>query len=426
MESSESNNDAFEAIAYENTFNLVSCVLIDEPNNDNQILILTIIIKLLSNILNTELMEEENEKFRKIKLSNPNIQKIFKIEGVYDFFIYLGFTEAPFDNELYLYLSEEYVDIYTLSIILPYLNLLLLNIQPDINYYNSNKTSNDFNSQNNNFEDEKEVKYKKANVIDILKNTKDVRLGKTLILPENYDKVPVYKNTNNNNDNNKNNYNEMSNTPKNNSIRNPNYKPKDGKTFLKETAAIRIKNSKNYHSKKKENSEYFKNIIKNKNTKNNNNEDKKNEKPKIMTLNDLYYQNPENTRICKDEIGKKCLELTNEFRKKNKLPELEWDDEIWRVAYVHSENMGKHKVKFGHAGFNERIKKFRFYFSMAAENVFMCKGYSQYHIAAMGVNGWINSPGHRKNLLSNTSHCAIATFRNGYGEFYLTQIFVRK
>ena len=127
-------------------------------------------------------------------------------------------------------------------------------------------------------------------------------------------------------------------------------------------------------------------------TKNNNNEDKKNEKPKIMTLNDLYYQNPENTRICKDEIGKKCLELTNEFRKKNKLPELEWDDEIWRVAYVHSENMGKHKVKFGHAGFNERIKKFRFYFSMAAENVFMCKGYTQYHIGAMGVNGWFNSP----------------------------------
>ena len=47
-------------------------------------------------------------------------------------------------------------------------------------------------------------------------------------------------------------------------------------------------------------------------------------------------------------------------------------------------------------------------------------------IAAMGINGWINSPGHRKNLLSNTSHCAIATFRNGYGEFYLTKIFVRK
>ena len=145
-----------------------------------------------------------------------------------------------------------------------------------------------------------------------------------------------------------------------------------------------------------------------------------------MTLNDLYYQNPENTRICKDEIGKKCLELTNEFRKKNKLPILEWDDEIWRVAYVHSENMGKKKVPFGHDGFNDRIKKFRFYYSFAAENVFMCNGYSQYNIAQMGVNGWINSPGHRKNLLSYSSHCAIATYRSGYGEFYLTQIFVRK
>ncbi len=65
-----------------------------------------------------------------------------------------------------------------------------------------------------------------------------------------------------------------------------------------------------------------------------------------MTLNDLYYQNPENTRILKmKQVNKKCLELTNEFRKKKKLPELEWDDEIWRVTYVHSENMGKYKVQ---------------------------------------------------------------------------------
>ena len=41
--------------------------------------------------------------------------------------------------------------------------------------------------------------------------------------------------------------------------------------------------------------------------------------------------------VKKKQVNKKCLELTNEFRKKNKLLELEWDDEIWRVAYVHSE-----------------------------------------------------------------------------------------
>ena len=440
MESDNSNNDKTEIIAYENTFNVVSNIVIQESDNQKQILLLKIVIKLLSNIVSTELVEEENERYRKIKLSNPNIEKIFKINGIYDYFIYLGFTEKAFDNELYLYLSEEYVDIYKLLIILPYLNLLLLNIEPEINYYDPNESNPDtgntefYNINEYNFEDynknnnpNNEVQYKKASVIDILKNSKDVRLGKTLILPDNYDKVPII--SNNSNKSNNNNNNQISNIPKQIAIKNPYYKPKDGKTFLKETADIRINNSKLYQSENKGIFSFYNYLFKShKEEKENKEKNKKNqkEKPKVMTLNDLYYQNPENTRICKDEIGKKCLELTNEFRKKNNLPILEWDDEIWRVAYVHSENMGKKKVPFGHDGFNERIKKFRFYYSLAAENVYMCSGYSQYHIAQMGVNGWINSPGHRKNLLSNTSHCAIATYRSGYGEFYLTQIFVRK
>ena len=436
MESDYSNNDETEIIAYENTFNVVSNIMIEESDNKKQILLLKIIIKLLSNIVSTELVEEDNEKYRKIKLSNPNIEKIFQINGIYDYFIYLGFKEKAFDNELYLYLPKEYVDLYTLLIILPYLNLLLLNIQPDINYYDPNENNNfenrefynineyNFNEYNNN--QNNEIKYKKANVIDILKNTKDVRLGKTLILPDNYDKVPIISNKSNN-ENNSNN--QILNRPKQIAIRNPYYKPKDGKTFLKETADIRINNSKLYQEQNKGLFNYFSNLFhsnENKVEQEEKNKKTQNQKPKIMTLNDLYYQNPENTRICKDEIGKKCLELTNEFRKKNKLPILEWDDEIWRVAYVRSENMGKKKVPFGHDGFNDRIKKFRFYYSFAAENVFMCNGYSQYNIAQMGVNGWINSPGHRKNLLSYSSHCAIATYRSGYGEFYLTQIFVRK
>ena len=56
----------------------------------------------------------------------------------------------------------------------------------------------------------------------------------------------------------------------------------------------------------------------------------------------------------------------------------------------------------------------------------MCQGYSEYSIAENAVNGWINSPGHRKNLLSNTNSCAIATYRTASGAYYLTQMFARK
>ena len=56
----------------------------------------------------------------------------------------------------------------------------------------------------------------------------------------------------------------------------------------------------------------------------------------------------------------------------------------------------------------------------------MCSGYSDNYISRMGVDGWINSPGHRKNLLSNTTHCAIASYRTSSGSYYLTQMFARK
>lgn len=126
-----------------------------------------------------------------------------------------------------------------------------------------------------------------------------------------------------------------------------------------------------------------------------------------------------------DFIGKRCLELTNEFRKRNNLPALKWDDEIWRICFTHSKNMGEKKVPFSHQGFKERINSLNFSFRGAYENVFYCGGYDS-DISELGVNGWINSPGHRKNLLSNSSHCAIATYQNQNGEYYLTQIFINK
>ena len=127
-----------------------------------------------------------------------------------------------------------------------------------------------------------------------------------------------------------------------------------------------------------------------------------------------------------DEIGKKCFHLTNIFRAKNNLPPLKWDDSIWAISFTHSKNMGEKIVPFGHKGFNERVNQFPFFYTLACENVYMCKGFINYDIATLAVNGWINSPGHRKNLLSNSTHCAIANYINKSGAFYLTQMFARK
>jgi uncharacterized protein YkwD len=158
---------------------------------------------------------------------------------------------------------------------------------------------------------------------------------------------------------------------------------------------------------------------------------------RIITLNEINKNyslkssdlNNYNESVIKsaknDKIGMRCLELTNEFRKRNNLSPLKWDDEIWTICYGHSKNMGEKKVPFSHQGFNNRINSLKFRFIAAFENVFYCHGYHS-DTSELAVNGWINSPGHRKNMLSNSNHCAIATYVNSLGEIYLTQIFIKK
>eukprot|EP00479_Gromia_sphaerica_P002738 TRINITY_DN13213_c0_g1_i1.p1 TRINITY_DN13213_c0_g1~~TRINITY_DN13213_c0_g1_i1.p1 ORF type:complete len:97 (+),score=17.63 TRINITY_DN13213_c0_g1_i1:39-293(+) len=44
-----------------------------------------------------------------------------------------------------------------------------------------------------------------------------------------------------------------------------------------------------------------------------------------------------------DKIGKEALRLTNEFRKKNHLPELMWQQALANIGQKHSKNMSEKK-----------------------------------------------------------------------------------
>jgi len=65
-----------------------------------------------------------------------------------------------------------------------------------------------------------------------------------------------------------------------------------------------------------------------------------------------------------------------------------------------------------------------FAYKTMSENVAMSTGYSD--PAKVAVDGWINSPGHRKNLLSQSNICGIASYRNADGGWYFTQLFAYK
>ncbi len=383
----EKNDEIYDMI-----FNIVTNITLDTNNNEIKLKQFKIIEKIIANIIETENNNENSEKYRRIKIDNPNIELILKIKGVYDLLIFIGFKENYHENNLTLYLSEENIDISKLQKTLYYMNLLHLNFidinnNENINYFETpsiqnSGSINNISSKNNN----------------------------EIIKPLNEPNSIININESNIN---------------------------SAQNILKETGKERYKRALEYSSNdshgcfsnflsfftcgqcnkynKEENEKFFKEKEKNNNQNNN-----------IMNLKDLEYKNPINNIECKDDIGKKCLLLTNKYREQHNLPPLEWDDNIWQIAYGHSKNMGEGVVPFGHKGFNERIKQFNFIYYRACENVFMCQGYSQYNIAENAVKGWINSYGHRQNLLSDTSHCAIATYKNNYGEFYLTQLFALK
>lgn len=440
------SNDNDNDFIYEIVFNAVSNVSNSDKSNDLKIKIIRIIIKIVENIVEAEINKVDSEKFRRIKISNPNIALIFQISGNYEFIKFLGFEEDFFDGDLTLYLPKKNINIPLFQKLLSYIELLLLNFQEnednEQNYYESNEKENNKTLLNendidiNNFEEDNKIDYDIDNfeqnkndfinngdnknkygsnqgnkdILQILKETKDVRLGnnnKNMEYGDNWNMRPQGPS-------------------------------REGAKILKETGRERYQNALLYskglnhngNNWNMNNNNFNPNIHTfndfNQSSSNQNDNFFKEEPKRTMTLDDLEFKNPTNLRICKDDIGKKCLELTNIFRAKNKLPPLKWDDSIWRISYTHSKNMGDKKVPFGHKGFNERIRQFPFHYTLACENVFMCHGYSQDSIAQYGVDGWINSPGHRKNLLSRTTHCAIATYRTSSGAFYLTQMFARK
>lgn len=117
------------------------------------------------------------------------------------------------------------------------------------------------------------------------------------------------------------------------------------------------------------------------------------------------------------------IRLVNEIRVQNGLKELAFDWELGRVARYKSQDM-KDNAYFSHTSpvygspF-QMIKSFGISYKSAGENI--AKGYATPQAV---VNGWMNSSGHRANIL-NASYTHIGV---GYvaGGNYWTQMFISK
>ncbi len=117
------------------------------------------------------------------------------------------------------------------------------------------------------------------------------------------------------------------------------------------------------------------------------------------------------------------VRLVNEIRRERGLSALEYDWQLARVARIKSEDM-KNNQYFSHTSPTygspfQMIKSFGITYRSAAENI--AKGYSTPQAV---VNGWMNSSGHRANILNSSfSHIGVGYVDDGH---YWTQMFIKR
>lgn len=120
------------------------------------------------------------------------------------------------------------------------------------------------------------------------------------------------------------------------------------------------------------------------------------------------------------------LTQVNQYRAGRKLPPLTLDARISEQSRLHSQAMANGRVPFSHDGFKQRVQAIArtLPYSRAAENVAYNQGYSD--PARQAVQGWLKSPGHLKNIEGSFDMTGIGIAKNAKGEYYFTQVFIRR
>lgn len=124
-------------------------------------------------------------------------------------------------------------------------------------------------------------------------------------------------------------------------------------------------------------------------------------------------------------LEQKVIDLVNQQRAYNGLPALKANWEVSRVARYKSQDMID-KRYFAHQSptygspFN-MMENFGIRFSAAGENI----AYGQ-RTPQEVMNSWMNSPGHRSNILNRTyNQIGVGVAKSSNGTFYWTQMFIK-
>jgi uncharacterized protein YkwD len=129
-------------------------------------------------------------------------------------------------------------------------------------------------------------------------------------------------------------------------------------------------------------------------------------------------------------VERKAFDLVNAERAKNGQAPLVWDAELCRMAELHSQHMAQQNF-FSHVGpdgmsLGNRARALGLLnWKALGENIAYTGGMSD--PAAFAVQRWMNSEGHRANILNASfNRSAIGVVRSAEGRVYLTQVFLAR
>lgn len=123
-----------------------------------------------------------------------------------------------------------------------------------------------------------------------------------------------------------------------------------------------------------------------------------------------------------DTMESDILKYVNEDRVEHGLPPLQMNQLESSLAASHSHDMSVGKVKFGHEGFNARAKTIQKQLGSIEVGENVAEGPMT---AREVVDGWLHSPGHKKNIEGNFTLTGIGYATDKRGQIYFTQIFSR-
>jgi len=142
----------------------------------------------------------------------------------------------------------------------------------------------------------------------------------------------------------------------------------------------------------------------------------------VVSLLLVLPAHPQNAQSLEQRI----FQSINQVRQHNRLPPLKWSSKIAEVARSHSARMATKRF-FSHedpnfGGPDNRLSAAGIAWRLCGENIFEEQGHADPVRAA--VRGWMQSSGHRKNILARGfTHTGIGVAIGRDGLYTITQLF---